>query len=111
VLVVVVVALIRMTTVDMVEQLDFPVCEAADAPQALALLDQDDEIEILLTDLGLPGMDGRQLVEEALRLKPSLKVIIASGYSARTGDAKLAGAASHLTKPFDLARLKRALET
>ena len=72
------VALIRMTTVDMVEQLDFPVCEAADGPQALALLAQDGEIEILLTDLGLPGMDGRQLVEEALRLKPSLKVIIAS---------------------------------
>jgi signal transduction histidine kinase/DNA-binding response OmpR family regulator len=105
------VALIRMTTVDMVEQLGFPVCEAGDGPQALALLNQDEEIEILLTDLGLPGMDGRQLMEEALQLKPSLKVIIASGYSARPGDAKLAGAASQLTKPFDLARLKRALET
>jgi len=104
------VALIRMTTVDMVEQLQFPVCEAADGPQALALLRQDSEIEILLTDLGLPGMDGRQLVEEALRLKPSLKVIIASGYSARADDTKLAGVAGHLTKPFDLARLKRALE-
>jgi signal transduction histidine kinase/CheY-like chemotaxis protein len=103
------VALIRMTTVDMVEQLGFAVCEAADGPQALALLGQDGEIEILLTDLGLPGMDGRQLVEEALRLKPSLKVIIASGYSARAEDAKLAGVA-HLTKPFDLARLKRVLE-
>ena len=104
------VALIRMTTVDMVEQLDFPVCEAGDGPQALALLEQDGDIEILLTDLGLPGMDGRQLVQEALRLKPSLKVIIASGYSARAEDAQLAGVASHLTKPFDLTRLKRALE-
>ena len=104
------VALIRMTTVDMVEQLDFPVCEAGDGPQALAMLEQDGEIEILLTDLGLPGMDGRQLVQEALRLKPSLKVIIASGYSARAEDAQLAGVASHLTKPFDLTRLKRALE-
>ncbi|MEO8301906.1 MAG: response regulator [Rhizomicrobium sp.] len=105
------VALIRMTTVDMVEQLEFPVCEAADGPQALALLGQDGDIEILLTDLGLPGMDGRRLVAEALRLKPSLKVIIASGYSARADDAKLAGVAAHLTKPFDLARLKLALET
>jgi signal transduction histidine kinase/CheY-like chemotaxis protein len=105
------VALIRMTTVDMVEQLGFPVCEAGDGPQALALLGQDGEIEILLTDLGLPGMDGRQLVEEALRLKPSLKVIIASGYSARADDTQLSGIAGHLTKPFDLARLKRALES
>jgi len=105
------VALIRMTTVDMVEQLGFPVCEAGDGPQALALLGQDSEIEILLTDLGLPGMDGRQLVEEALQLKPSLRVIIASGYSARADDARLAGAAAHLTKPFDLTKLKRALES
>ena len=105
------VALIRMTTVDMVEQLGFPVCEAGDGPQALAQLGQEGEIEILLTDLGLPGMDGRQLVEEALRLKPSLKVIIASGYSARMDDARLAGAAAHLTKPFDLAKLKLALES
>ncbi|HSS12521.1 MAG TPA: response regulator, partial [Rhizomicrobium sp.] len=104
------VALIRMTTVDMVEQLGFAACEAGDGPQALALLGQDREIEILLTDLGLPGMDGRQLVEEALRLKPSLKVIIASGYSLRADDAQLSGVAGHLTKPFDLARLKRALE-
>jgi signal transduction histidine kinase/DNA-binding response OmpR family regulator len=104
------VALIRMTTVDMVEQLGFAVCEAGDGPQALALLGQDREIEILLTDLGLPGMDGRQLVEEALRVKPSLKVIIASGYSLRADDAQLSGVAGHLTKPFDLARLKRALE-
>jgi len=94
----------------MVEQLGFPVCEAADGPQALSVLGQDGDVEILLTDLGLPGMDGRQLVEEALRLKPSLKVIIASGYSARAEDDQLAGVTSHLTKPFDLARLKRALE-
>ena len=75
------IALIRMTTVDMVEQIGFAAAEAADASEALGILQADDAIEILLTDLGLPGMNGRQLVEEALRLKPSLKVIIASGYS------------------------------
>ncbi|HVZ28736.1 MAG TPA: response regulator, partial [Rhizomicrobium sp.] len=62
----------------------------------------------LLTDLGLPGMSGRELVEEALRLKPSLKVIIASGYSSAK-DAP-SGAVSHLAKPFDLEQLRRALE-
>ena len=69
------VALIRVTTIDMVEQLGFEAVEAADAHEALSLLQQDDAIAILLTDLGLPGMSGRQLVEEALRLKPSLKVV------------------------------------
>jgi CheY-like chemotaxis protein len=102
--------LIRMTTVDMVEQLGFSVCEAGDGAEALALLKDDDEITILLTDLGLPGMNGRQLVEEALRLKPGLKVIIASGYSTEVEESKaLKDRVKFLTKPFDLAQLKRSL--
>jgi CheY-like chemotaxis protein len=104
--------LIRMATVDMVEQLGFQALEAGDGAEALAILQRDAEIEILLTDLGLPGMNGRQLVEEARRLRPDLKVIIASGYSTESaadgrphdGDIK------HLTKPFDLGQLRRALE-
>ena len=75
------VMLIRMATVDMIEQIGFAAVEAGDGAEALALLQQDSGIDILLTDLGLPGMNGRQLVEEARRLKPRLKVIIASGYS------------------------------
>ncbi len=105
------VALIRMTTVDMLEQIGFGACEAADGPEALAQLQKDGEIDILLTDLGLPGMSGRQLVEEALRVKPSLKVIIASGYSIPAQDAAdLGGSVRYLTKPFDIQRLRRVLE-
>ncbi|MEO7055082.1 MAG: CHASE3 domain-containing protein [Rhizomicrobium sp.] len=106
------VMLIRMATVDMVEQIGFQASEAGDGAEALAILQKDPEIEILLTDLGLPGMNGRQLVEEARRLRPGLKVIIASGYSTesaaggRPGDADI----KHLTKPFDLGQLRRALE-
>ena len=105
------VALIRMTTVEMVEQIGFAACEAADAAQALALLREDGEISILFTDLGLPGMSGRQLVEEALRLNPSLKVIIASGYSTREGEADKAAGVLYLTKPYDFQRLRRILES
>jgi signal transduction histidine kinase/CheY-like chemotaxis protein len=105
------VMLIRMATVDMLEQIGFSAVEAGDGVEALALLQDDPEIVILLTDLGLPGMNGRQLVEEALRLKPGLKVIIASGYSTEIGaggrpeDKGLV----HLTKPYDLGQLRRAL--
>ena len=103
-------ALIRMTTVDMVEQLGFTTAEAGDGAQALAVLAGDPDIAILLTDLGLPGMNGRQLVEEALRRRPALKVIIASGYSTESGeDWALKEQASYLNKPFDLAQLRRAL--
>jgi signal transduction histidine kinase/DNA-binding response OmpR family regulator len=106
------VALIRMTTIDMVEQIGFATAEAGDGAEALAILQQDDDIEILLTDLGLPGMNGRQLVQEARRLKPELKVIIASGYSTE----KEAGGApkdniAFLTKPFDMQQLRKVLES
>ena len=73
------VGLIRMTTADMAEQIGFEAAQAGDAREALALLRQDAAISILLTDLGLPGMSGRELVAEALKLKPDLKVILASG--------------------------------
>jgi signal transduction histidine kinase/DNA-binding response OmpR family regulator len=104
------VMLIRMATVDMLEQIGFQATEAGDGAEALAILQKDLDIEILLTDLGLPGMNGQQLVEEARRLRPGIKVIIASGYSKEN----IAGGNSdsditYLTKPFDLGQLRRAL--
>jgi CheY-like chemotaxis protein len=105
------VMLIRMATVDMVEQIGFQATEAGDGAEALAILQKDPDIEILLTDLGLPGMNGRQLVEEARRLRPDLKVIIASGYSTESAaGGRPQGDVKHLTKPFDLGQLRRALE-
>jgi signal transduction histidine kinase/DNA-binding response OmpR family regulator len=104
------VALIRVTTVDMVEQLGFPVADAADANEALVILKQDSAIAILLTDLGLPGMNGHQLVEEALKLNPALKIIIASGYSTSENAGDRVSGALYLTKPFDMQQLRRVLE-
>jgi signal transduction histidine kinase/CheY-like chemotaxis protein len=105
------VALIRMTTVDMLEQIGFAAAEAGDGAEALAMLQKDDEITILLTDLGLPGMNGRQLVEEALRLRPDLKVIVASGYSTEEQEGGRQSGVAYLTKPFDVAQLRRVLES
>ena len=86
------------------------VCSDHLAELTLAILQKDPEIEILLTDLGLPGMNGRQLVEEARRLRPDIKVIIASGYSTESAaGGKPEGDVVHLTKPFDLGQLRRAL--
>ena len=102
------VALIRITTADMAEQIGFETAQAGDAREALALLRQDAAISILLTDLGLPGMSGRELVAEALTLNPSLKVIIASGY---TNPADLPAGVKCLVKPFDMQQLRKALES
>ena len=106
------VALIRVTTMDMAEQLGFETLEAEDAQNALNLLGQDSSITILLTDLGLPGMNGRQLVQEALRMKPGLKVVIATGYSSRREDDEALGrGVGYLVKPFDMQQLRQALES
>ena len=98
-----------MTTVEMVEEIGFPVAEAADGVEAMNLLQGDPEIGILLTDLGLPGMSGRELVDKALALRPDLKVIVVSGYS--TDEGKTSDRAAYLMKPFDIEQLKRVLES
>jgi CheY-like chemotaxis protein len=105
------VALIRMTTVEMVEQWGFATAEAGDGKTALALLESNQAIGILIADLGLPDMDGRQLVKEALKLKPTLKVVIASGYSpSERDDGQLGLPVRRLTKPFDTEDLRKALD-
>mgnify|MGYP001555078480 CR=1 FL=1 len=104
------VVLIRMTIVDMVEDLGHAAVEAGDGPQALEILRQDPSIAILLTDLGLPGMPGRELVVKARELRPDLKVVVASGYPSElaAADAAFKGV-RYLAKPFDLERLRVAI--
>jgi signal transduction histidine kinase/DNA-binding response OmpR family regulator len=101
-------ALIRMSTIDMVTEAGFETLETGDGARALALLQQNEDVEILLTDLGLPGMNGRDLVTAALRLRPGLKVIVASGYSSNAEAPK--ENVTQLRKPFDMFQLRRALE-
>ena len=101
--------LIRMTTVEMAEQLGFTVAEAGDGNEAMSLLQGDPTIAIMLTDLGLPGMSGRDLVAQATVLRPDLKIVIVSGYSSEQEGGELARFA-HLMKPFDIEQLRRVLE-
>jgi signal transduction histidine kinase/CHASE3 domain sensor protein/DNA-binding response OmpR family regulator len=105
-------ALIRMTTVDMVEELGHLYAEAGNAVEALELLRRDPDIGILLTDLGLPGMSGAQLVEEARKIRGDLTVIVASGYSTESDprDRTMLQNVTFLPKPFNLTQLRRALQ-
>ncbi len=104
------IALIRMTTVEMVEEIGFAVAEAGAGLEALSLLESDPAIGVLLTDLGLPGMSGRELVEKALQMRPDLKVVVVSGYASEPDSGKFAGRFAHLMKPFDIEQLRRVLE-
>jgi CheY-like chemotaxis protein len=103
-------ALIRLTTVYMLAEIGLQAAEAGDGQSALDLIDSDPEIDVIVADLGLPGMTGRELVAEVRRRRPDIKIIIASGDTdrkTRSEDA-LAGVV-FLAKPYDIEQLRRAV--
>jgi PAS domain S-box-containing protein len=99
--------LVRMSAVDMIEALGFTALQAEDGPSALAIVDSDQKIDVLFTDVGLPGMRGHEVAREALKRRSELKVVFASGY----GEADGAGpaGATHLGKPYEQDELAEAL--
>lgn len=96
--------IVRMLIVDVLEELEFSVLEADGSEQALEQLkDADLHIDLMMTDVGLPGMDGRELATEARKLHPSLPILFASGY-AETIDVP---ADMHVIgKPFSIDQLR-----
>src|SRR5579863_8789515 len=70
---------VQMLLADFLSDLDYAVLSAKDAKSALDLL-AEREISLLLTDMGLPGVNGRALAETARQMRPSLPVIFATGY-------------------------------
>ncbi len=76
--------LIRASTIDILEELGHTVLEAADAKSALSVLSERN-IDILVTDVGLPDMSGIMLAERAKAFAPSLPVIFATGHSDHEG--------------------------
>ena len=102
--------LIRMATTEMAEEIGLRTAEAGDGREALAKLAADPEIDVLLTDLGLPGMPGAELIRQARAQRPSLAVIVMSGYGRdATADAGLPKDTVFLSKPFDVENLRRAV--
>jgi CheY-like chemotaxis protein len=102
---------LRRMTRRMLMGLGYRVYDASDGNQALALLDAGEGIDLLFTDVGLPGgLDGYELAERARRCRPGLKVLFATGYG---GEAQAArrGGDPLILKPYrgdDLAARIRA---
>jgi CheY-like chemotaxis protein len=107
-------ALVRKYVITQVRSLGYRTLAAGNASEALSIMDQGEEINLLFTDVMMPGsINGRQLVFEALIRRPSLKVLYTSGYSesAMVRDGHLDAGALLLAKPYrkiELARMIRA---
>lgn len=102
--------LVRMSTSDMLERLGCDVETAASGEQALDLLVRRGPFDMMIADLGLPGMSGEQLATEAQRMRPGLRIVIASGYGAGVSRHVLSDKFRFIGKPYSIVDLRQVVE-
>ena len=109
---------VRMLVTEVLGELGYSVMEAADSASGLKLLRSDVRVDMLVTDVGLPGgMNGRQMADAARELRPGLRTLFITGYaeSAAIGANQLAPGMHVLTKPFAIdtlaARVRELINT
>ncbi|MCR0983295.1 hybrid sensor histidine kinase/response regulator [Roseomonas populi] len=99
---------VRMLVTEVLEDLGYTAIEAADGTAGLRVLRSDARIDLLVTDVGLPGgMNGRQLADAARELRPGLRILFITGYAenATVGHGLLEPGMHVLTKPFAMEAL------
>ena len=104
---------VRMLVLDLLKELGYRGYEAQDATSALPLLESDSRIDLLVTDVGLPGMNGRQLAEIARQHRPGLKVLFMTGYAQKAAERQgfLEDGMDMVAKPFALELLASKIRT
>lgn len=101
-------AMVRMLVSETLTENSYRVLEAHDAASAMKILSSDQSIDLLITDVGLPGhMNGRQLADAARTSRVGLKVLFITGYAenAAVGNGHLGPGMEILTKPFPMTTL------
>jgi CheY-like chemotaxis protein len=93
---------VRGLVVDILKDLGYRAIEASDGPSGLRALESDLRVDLLVTDVGLPGLNGRELADKAREKRPSLKVLFITGYAENAAIASgfLAPGMEMITKPF-----------
>ena len=104
--------LVRRYVMTQIESLGYTTLEAANATDALHVIDNGADIDLLFTDVIMPGhMNGRQLVDEALKRRPGLKTLYTSGYTenAIVHHGRLDSGVLLLAKPYRKSELARMI--
>jgi PAS domain S-box-containing protein len=107
---------VRALIVEVLSELGYRALEAVDGPSGLAILESRRRIDLLITDIGLPGLNGRQVADAARQLRPNFKVLFMTGYAenAATAPGFLEPGMSMITKPFAIEtlalRIRESLE-
>lgn len=108
---------VRGLIVEVLNDLGYKALEAGDGPSGLALVNAAKRVDLLVTDIGLPGLNGRQVADAARVQRPGLKVLFMTGYAENAAAAH--GFLEHdmqmMTKPFAIealaARIRRMIES
>jgi CheY-like chemotaxis protein len=104
--------LVRRYVITQIESLGYKTLEAGNASEALEIIDENNGIDLLFTDVIMPGsMNGRQLVDAALSRRPGLKTLFTSGYTenAIVHHGRLDTGVLLLTKPYRKSELARMI--
>jgi PAS domain S-box-containing protein len=98
---------VRELIVEVLKELGYSTLEADDGSAALKILDSKQRIDLLISDIGLPGLNGRQIVDAARETRPTLKVLFMTGYAENAAIAAgfLEPGMSMITKPFAMEAL------
>jgi signal transduction histidine kinase len=95
---------VRELVVEVLQDFDCVTLQASDGLQGLAILNSDQHIDLLISDIGLPGLNGRQLANAARMARPDLPILLITGYAQKA--ALEGGFQEHnihmMTKPFSL---------
>src|ERR1700722_2217681 len=103
---------LRLYTLEVLSDLGYSVLAAANAAAALDIIGRSPDIDLLFTDIVMPGgMNGRQLADEAIRQKPMLKVLFTTGYTANAivHHGRLDPDVELISKPFTYESLGRKI--
>ncbi len=98
---------VRQFTREALEDLGYTVLDAPSGSEALNILDQQPQIDLLFTDIVMPGMNGKELADKALRRLPHLKVLYTTGYSrnAIVHNGVLDPGVALINKPFTISQV------
>ncbi|WP_341958134.1 PAS domain S-box protein [Pseudomonas sp. RC10] len=99
--------LVVLSTRAMIEDLGHRVLTASDGDEALALIREHNDFDLVISDYVMPAMSGSELAEQISRLRPALAIIISSGFTDTV--SPLAQRLPRLPKPFNQAELARAI--
>jgi CheY-like chemotaxis protein len=98
--------LLLMIVSETLRDAGYAVLEAGDGESALRIIEAEPEIDLLISDVKMPGLNGYQLVEASLTLRPDLKVLLMTGYAQEPIPKRMTQAGIRvLHKPFDFDKL------